>query len=99
MQERRNSSALAVELCLSCINLIEIGPGLLQLVNTSDAETRIFLENKGNDMVANALAPCITRSSSGMVLIMEDKQVFVFNSRCHFCVEKCIDWRYISMFH
>ena len=43
--------------------------GILCLGFLSGAETRIFQEN----MVAVALAPCISSSSTAMVLTMQDK--------------------------
>ena len=39
---------------------------------------RIFWQNKVETMVADALAPCVTRSSAAMALIMEDEGVIVY---------------------
>ena len=44
--------------------------------NSSDAETRKFLCNSGKNMVADALAPYVPRSSATMVLTTQDKHVF-----------------------
>ena len=53
-------------------------PGVLIHINPSD-ESGIFQDDQVNIIAANALAPCITRSSAAMVLAMQDKQVFVFH--------------------
>ena len=39
-------------------------------IKPSDVETRIFQENQVNTMVADALAPCISKPYADMVLIM-----------------------------
>ena len=52
--------------------------------NASAGETGTFQENRVNIMAADALAPCGARSSTVMVLFMQDKQVLVFHKEvCH----------------
>ena len=48
-------------------------------VDASGALMRIFWDNKVNIFADDALAPCVTRPSAVMVLIMWDKQMFVFH--------------------
>ena len=57
--------------------------------NPSGVGTRIFKENWVNTMAADALAPCIARSSAAMVLTLQDKQVshkagFLLPVPCHY---------------
>ena len=47
-------------------------------MNPSGVETSIFWDNYINTMAANGLAPHVTRSSTAMVMTMQDKKVFVF---------------------
>ena len=52
---------------------------VIELVTSpSVAETRIFSANLVNTMTADALAPCIARTSTAMILILQDKRVVVF---------------------
>ena len=60
VQERRNSIANALELLLSCTKS-------LIWVKRFGVETRIFREDKVNNMAADVLAPCATGSSAGMI--------------------------------
>ena len=46
--------------------------------NPFDAAARIVQQNKVNIMAAEALAPCVARTSAAMVLNMQNKQVFAF---------------------
>ena len=50
-------------------------------INHSDAETGIFRENQVNTMPADALDPCVSRTSAAMVhqSTMEDKRDLVFH--------------------
>ena len=54
-------------------------------------ETTIFQDHQVNDMDADALAPCVARSSATMVLNLQHKQVIVFHKewfQLHFDVKK-----------
>ena len=51
----------------------------VQWVNPSGFEARIFWENYANTMAADALIPCIARSSVWTVLIFKNKQVLTFH--------------------
>ena len=42
-------------------------------MNLSGAETSIFWKNKVNIIAADALVPCIARTSAAMVLNKQDK--------------------------
>ena len=44
-------------------------------VNPSDAGSRIFWDNKAYTLAADALAPCVTRSSVAIVLNIQDKDI------------------------
>ena len=46
---------------------------------TTGDGTRIFRENWVNTIAADALAPCVARSSAAMALTMQDKQILVFH--------------------
>ena len=50
-------------------------------VNPSEPETGIFQNKKVNTNAADALAPCVTRSPSNMVLILQDKQVLIYHCK------------------
>ena len=48
----------------------------LYYVNPFDAEARMLSENLGNTMaVVDALAPCVTRSSAAILLIMQNEWI------------------------
>ena len=39
---------------------------MLKIINSSGAETRMFQKNQDETIVADALAPCVTRPSAAM---------------------------------
>ena len=47
--------------------------------NDSGSETVIFQDHYINVMIANALLPCVAKSSAAMALNMQDKWVRVFH--------------------
>ena len=49
------------------------------LFNISNAEIRILQDNQVITIAADALAPCITKSSAAIALTMQDKWVLVFH--------------------
>ena len=49
------------------------------LFDLSDAETLLLHENYVNTLVADALAPCVARTSAATALMMLVKQVLVFH--------------------
>ena len=60
-------------------------------VNPAGAEAGIFQENRVNTMAADALATYVARSSSAMVLNMEQKKN---RSLSWSSTRKCIIWKY-----
>ena len=60
---------------MSCLPLVVIS----ELTLLSGAANRIFWTNWVNTMAADALAPCIARSSATMVLTVQGKWIFVFH--------------------
>ena len=59
--------------------LITAGVDVLKLALLSDAQIRMFCENKVNALAADALAHCVARASAAMLLIMQDKCIFLFH--------------------
>ena len=57
-------------------------------VHSSGAESGIFRENWVNPMAADALAPCVARTSAAMALTMHDKEPFVFYDE-YFFLSSC----------
>ena len=53
--------------------------GLKVFINPFDAEIGTFQDHCCNTMAADALAPCIARSSAGMVLTTKNSKAFVFH--------------------
>ena len=49
------------------------------IFNLYGAETEIFWDHWVNTITADALAPCVARSSAIMVLTKHDKQVLTFH--------------------
>ena len=70
VQERHNSSELAMELCLSCTNPSTWPLGFL---NVS------IIKNLDPSGTVDALAPSISRLSVAMVLTTQDKQLLIFH--------------------
>ena len=58
--------------------------------NPSGARTGIFHGNWVNTMAADDLAPCVTRSSVTIVLIMQDKQVLVLHEERTTCTSSVL---------
>ena len=57
---------------------------LFIVLTLSDAGARMFRENEVNSIDADALAPCVSRSSAAMILTVQDKQVLVlYNEELH----------------
>ena len=50
-----------------------------QYVNSSGAETRILHENEVNTLAADALAPCVARSSAAMLFNVHNRWVLIFH--------------------
>ena len=72
--------------------------GGIKTLSLNGAETRLFLADWVNTMFIDALAPCITRSSATMVLIMKDKQVLVFHKNGFQCPVPSPCWENILIF-
>ena len=51
------------------------------ICNLSDAEIEMFRDNWVNNKAADALAPCVTKSSATMVLTMQDIQVLAIHEK------------------
>ena len=63
---------------------LQIGNGIRYMgngleLNSTGAETGLFCDNKVNIMAADALTPCIIRTSAAIVLTVQDKQNLVFH--------------------
>ena len=58
---------------------VEMLPGK---INPFGAYIRLFGAYQVNSIVADALAPCVTRSSATMLLIMQDKHGLIFHGEC-----------------
>ena len=53
----------------------------IKVFNPSGVETKIFQANYVNAMAADALAPCIARPSTCIMLTKQDRWVLVFNEK------------------
>ena len=68
--------------CISHENVSNFRPfPSILFINPSGAKTGIIHENLVNTIAADALAPCVARSSAAMLLIMWDHQVLVFDEQ------------------
>ena len=52
---------------------------MFQIINTFGVEIRIFWMNVINNMAADALATCVTRSFVDILLTVDNKQFLVFH--------------------
>ena len=50
-------------------------------VYSSGDETGVFQEDQVKSPDADALAPCVTRTSTAMALMMQSKQILVFHKK------------------
>ena len=48
--------------------------------NYAGTETKIFRENQANTTATDAFPPCVTMSSTAMVLAMQDNRIIVFHN-------------------
>ena len=71
LQHTSDKGALRYFKCVHWLRMVLIN-NLGLYINPSDAETRMIWDNEVNTRAVDALAPCVTRMSWTMVLIMQD---------------------------
>ena len=70
-----------VVLCFAVVITWDVNLDLYDAFNCADAEIGIFQKNEVNTMAADALAPCVARTSTAMVLTSSNKCILVIYKR------------------